>query len=115
MTSRAKLELKGFLISKETKCFKTSLSISSTAFLYNISFENPSQSQILSSIKAKKLWLLPPGSSRFDLRVDLHQLNISSGEASHFIESLARALCQFSVSELGLPGGSLTVRFAHKS
>ncbi|KAI0392492.1 hypothetical protein F5Y17DRAFT_357726 [Xylariaceae sp. FL0594] len=103
MTSRARLDLKRVLISKETGDFKTSLSISSTAFLYNISLENASQSRILSSIASKELWLLPPGSSRCDLHIDLHQPDISPEEASHFIDNLANAICHFSLwSKLGL-------------
>ncbi|KAI1817080.1 hypothetical protein GGS20DRAFT_97986 [Poronia punctata] len=103
MTSRATLELKGVVISKETDGVELFLSMSSTAFLYKVPIQGATQNNLMASIRSKKLWLLPPGPCRLDLRLDLHQLGVCLEEACGFVEFIAAAICRFPLwSKLGV-------------
>ncbi|GAW13233.1 hypothetical protein ANO14919_026130 [Xylariales sp. No.14919] len=107
MDNRIKLDLKAFEISSKT--FDLSLSVTSSAFIYDVPLRNTTQDHLKSLIQSKQLWLLPRGFCRLDVQVDLGECNVSREERDGFLEFIADTLCQSSIwSQLGL-----SVKFLH--
>ncbi|KAF2966153.1 hypothetical protein GQX73_g7437 [Xylaria multiplex] len=104
------LDLKAFNVSSKT--FNLSLSMTSSAFIYDVPLSNITQDDLRSLIQSKQLWLLPRGVCRLDVHVYLGECDISRQERDGFLKFIADTVCQSSVwSQLGLSIELLDVQY----
>ncbi|KAI0541615.1 hypothetical protein GGR58DRAFT_528710 [Xylaria digitata] len=110
MANRFQLDLKAFNVSSKT--FNLSLSMTSSAFIYDVPLNNITQDDLRSLIQSKQLWLLPRGVCRLDVHVYLGECDILREERNGFLEFIADTVCQSSAwSQLGLSVELLDVQY----
>ncbi|KAI0804919.1 hypothetical protein GGR55DRAFT_307288 [Xylaria sp. FL0064] len=104
------LDLKTFEVSSKT--FSLSLSMSSIAFIYDPQLSGLTQDNLNSLIQSKRLWLLPRGVCRLDVRLCLGECDNLRQTRDDFLEFVADTISQSSVwSQLGLSVQALDVQY----
>ncbi|KAI1281625.1 hypothetical protein F5Y07DRAFT_265439 [Xylaria sp. FL0933] len=104
------LDLKTFEVSSKT--FSLSLSMSSRAFIYDPQLSGLTQDNVNSLIQTKRLWLLPRGVCRLDVRLCLGECDNLRQNREDFLEFIADTINQSSVwSQLGLSVQALDVQY----
>ncbi|KAI1349387.1 hypothetical protein F5Y01DRAFT_327457 [Xylaria sp. FL0043] len=104
------LDLKTFEVSSKT--FSLSLSMSSRAFIYDPQLSGLTQDNLNSLIQSKRLWLLPRGACRLDVRLCLGECDNLRQNRDDFLQFVADTVSQSSVwSQLGLSVQTLDVQY----
>ncbi|KAI1172331.1 hypothetical protein F4777DRAFT_516885 [Nemania sp. FL0916] len=110
MADCLQINLKTFEVS--SRAFDLSLSMTSVAFLYDVPILNVTQDDLLSLIQSKQLWLLPCGTCRLDVHVQLDEFDSWQKEQDGFFEFIADTIYQSSVwSQLGLSLDILDIQY----
>ncbi|KAI0203102.1 hypothetical protein F4808DRAFT_52090 [Astrocystis sublimbata] len=110
MAKRFKLDLK--TIHASSRNSDITLSMSSVAFIYDISFRNHAQEDLLFLIQSKQLWLLPRGLCRLDVHIQMGDWDIVEDDRADLFDLIADTIPGSSLwSQLGLKIETLQIDY----